>query len=170
MRDLHAEAERLAATDPYAAAFLQRPTAPARARAWVRRADEVEALIDETGRPPRQAGPTTPTAAERRAYSWLRYQRRRVTLSPFQLARLDAIPGFVLDPREERWDARLRELRAWIGFKGQPSRRSDDPSERRLALWATRQERAWQTGTMPYPRRSAWAALRDSSAGRNSQP
>jgi len=95
--------------------------------------------------------------------SWVKNQRR-ANLCAFQIARLNDLPGWQWEPREDAWQQRLTRLMAFRANHGRSPRiRSADPSERALALWHARQRRGLRERVLPYTRAIAMQAYREAA-------
>lgn len=105
---------------------------------WLTKMESVELFTDRRRRLPRHTLWSEPSLAnEGRLADWLDTQRdNRHRLCDYQQRRLEALPEFIWDPREERWQERLRECQQFLLDRGRPPRiRSYDPAERSLARW-----------------------------------
>lgn len=117
-------------------AAVQPQNASARHRRWVETCAELEAYVAAHG-----ALPTLTSTREgddaRRLVEWMRYQRRNEhRLSDYQRERLECLPGFSWDPREDAWHDALHDVEMFVReHRHRPRRRSADPEEARLAIW-----------------------------------
>lgn len=130
---------------------------------WVLRLHEVEAFVAEHRRLPtynrRRKGELDPY--ETRLEGWLRTQRAaHETLSSYQQARLDSIPGFAWRVRDAQWSATLQSYRAYLIATGSaPRERSHDPREEALASWAVKQRQLRRRGRLSQDRERQLEAL-----------
>lgn len=126
-----------------------------RVTTWIRSAQAVDRFLEESGEAPRRntvanRAPLSP--AGRRAALWLEDQRRpaaRIRHCAYQSARIESYPGIDARGRTERWIDTFTEYADFLtAARRVPTARSDDPVERRLALWATNQRRSFRDGTL----------------------
>lgn len=111
---------------------------------WLATVEAVESFVDRWHRLPRHRnGSTRADREEARLADWLTTQRRQWhegRLGAYQRVRLEALPTFRWDPREEHWFMRLDEYDAFLRRRRRrPRVRAEDPVERRLARWVLRQ-------------------------------
>jgi len=127
----------------------------ARPLRWLRSIDLVEGFCDTTGSLPvnRREPPHSLDLTEARLADFLNYQRIRFArgeLSTYEKQRLLALPGFSWAPLDEQWEKRLIEYDEFLTHhKRAPRYRSDDPAERSIADWATRQRCRMRAARMP---------------------
>ena len=111
--------------------------------------EQLVAAVGQLGRLPRR-GDDVP----RGLVDWVKNQRRRSSLTAEQRARLEELGGWSWEPREDHFDARVDELYVFHRQHGRgPSRVAAAETERSLAEWLRRQERASHAGRLPYARR-----------------
>lgn len=83
---------------------------------------------------------------------WVKNQRR-TGLNAFQVAVLEALPGWSWVPPEKRFEARAEQVRVFVHeHRRLPRIRSHDTSERAVAQWLTRQRRAVARGELSVER------------------
>lgn len=76
----------------------------------------------------------------RQQSSWVRNQRRALSLTAVQAALLETLPRWSWAPLQDAWEVRLSELVAFISqHQRSPRVRSEDSMERALAHWYSRQ-------------------------------
>lgn len=127
----------------------------ARERKWVRTCADVEDHVARFGTFPHTDGRHNGTT-ERRLAHWIRYQRRaQDSLSGYQRGRLELLPGWAWEPREERWLDWLTEYEQFVRqTRRRPRRSSNDPLEARLAIWHRNQSQRLAEGRLDDERES----------------
>lgn len=117
-------------------AAVQPQHAGARNRRWVETCAQLEAHVAAHGALPKLTS-TSEGDDSRRLAEWMRYQRRNEDrLSDYQQERLECVPGFSWDPREDAWHDSLHGVEMFVRkHHRRPRRRSTDPDEARLAIW-----------------------------------
>lgn len=181
LRALHAEYRQLAQLDPASVSEdeirsiqhyliddavthgIQPPTrARIRDQSWMLRVHEIERLIEQDGRLPRENTRLQRDGSQKARQSaaeWLRHQRRaatRETHSSYQRRRLETLPGFSWRPAADRWAHTFSAYTAFVQTHHRsPAYRSVDPAEKRLAGWAAKQRLAYRQGQMTGARRAA---------------
>jgi hypothetical protein len=128
-------------------------TAVPRYRTWEEKLHLVQKFIRGNRRLPRTNGGDR-DELERTLGTWLATQRdARTQHDEHRRELLEALPGFEWEPREAHWDDRMKDYRLFRSQqRREPSRGSEDPFERSLALWAARQRAARRRGTLPFHR------------------
>jgi hypothetical protein len=126
-----------------------------RVTTWIRHAHALDDFLEESGQVPRRntaADQAPMSSAGRSAALWLEDQRRpaaRIRQCAYQVARIESYPGIDARGRTERWIDTFTEYAEFLAAgRRVPAARSDDPLERRLALWGTNQRRAFRNGTL----------------------
>lgn len=125
-----------------------------RQRNWLANVAALHRFVDSRGRWPHRIWrqrTDTPYTDEERLVNWLREQRRQYdSLSTYQHERLEAIPGFEWNPKDEAWDRKIDGYRAFVAAHGRlPEVSSRDSEERRLAVWGSNQRIAHRKGRLP---------------------
>lgn len=117
-------------------AAVQPQHASAWHRRWVETCVQLEVYVAAHGALPTLAS-TSEGDDSRRLVQWLRYQRRnKDRLSTYQRERLECLPGFSWEPREDAWLDSLHDVELFVReHRRRPRRRSADPDEARLAIW-----------------------------------
>jgi hypothetical protein len=104
------------------------------ADAWDANLRELSEWMTDHGRTASDSKAGDPT--ERRLGKFANSSRgsyRKGKLTPDQVARLEAIPGWLWDPLDDAWNQNAGGLAEWMGQNGRaPSTMADDPDERRL--------------------------------------
>lgn len=127
---------------------------------WLWKIESVELFTDLWRRLQRHTrGSDRPLVEEGRLADWLDTQRdNRPTLCLYQERRLEALPQFIWDPREERWQQRLQDCHQFLADHGQlPRIRSDDFAEKSLARWMYEQRDRQRNGRLRRDQRAAFA-------------
>ncbi len=89
----------------------------------------------------------------RQQSSWVRNQRRALSLTAAQEALLEALPRWSWAPLQDAWEVRLTELVAFISqHQRSPRVRSDHSMERALAHWYSRQRVLLRRGQLAQSR------------------
>lgn len=139
----------------------RRPPATDRSRiaVWIRRVKALDRFVVREQRHPRENNRQpreSISAEERQLADWVRHQRRAATRElhcEYQRRRLEAVRGFLWDPRGDQWSHRFAEYTRFVERHNRaPSYRSADPSEKRIAGWAAKQRQAIKKGTLPADR------------------
>jgi hypothetical protein len=130
-----------------------------RRRNWIRLLDELTTWSLQHGRAPTHSRDSS--KPELRLTNWARYQRRHeADLSPYQRQRVELVPFFLWEPREEEWDERFDELEACLlSAEAMPKHRSSSDADRALARWAERQRASKRRGSLPKHRVDALESL-----------
>lgn len=117
-------------------AAVQPQNASVRHRGWVETCAQLEAYVAAHGALPTLTS-TSESDDSRRLVEWTRYQRRNQNrLSDYQRERLECVPGFSWDPREDAWHDALHDVEMFVRAHGRrPRRRSSHSEEARLAIW-----------------------------------
>ncbi len=133
---------------------------------WMTTARDLHRFVNEHGRLPRENNRVPRNAIperERQLADWVRYQRRPASvelLCDFQKSRLEAIPGFLWNPRGSLWDERFDEFTRFVSAHHRaPRYRSTDPIERNIAAWATKQRQLVRQGKLSERRTKKLASL-----------
>lgn len=127
---------------------------------WLSRVESVERFTDLWRRLPRHTcGSERLRVEEGRLADWLDTQRdTRPTLCLYQERRLEALPQFVWDPREERWQQRLQDCYQFLTDRGHlPRIRSADRAEKSLARWMYDQRDRQRNGRLRRDQQAAFA-------------
>lgn len=137
-----------------------------RVTVWVLNAQRVDTFLRENGVLPRRNSgrPLPPGASEERRITWWLEDQRRPSAQyrqcSYQRERLGAFPGIDIRPQDQRWDDRLENYEGFIRIEGRaPLVRSEDPDERSLARWATKQRQLYRRKALPEERVTALRAL-----------
>jgi len=132
------------------------PQPTGRAANWCRMATRVLQVAERLGRLPHANDNMSNTLLY-----WVIRQRRSVArLNGFQIAFLELVPGWTWSPFDDEWDRHAEDLAAFLAREHRPPRtRSEDPHERSLARWASRQRLADSRNELPYARSLAFRQL-----------
>jgi hypothetical protein len=130
--------------------------AKSRALNWCTMANQLLQRARQLGRMPRPSDDVPSSLLH-----WVAYQRRTAGRhNGFQVAFLEAVPGWSWSPWDDDWDGREEDLRAFVHLHGRlPRTRSDEPDERHLAKWTARQRQLDAKDELPYARATAFRAL-----------
>jgi len=122
---------------------------PTRAANWCVMAHRMIRATEILGRVPAGADPVGNDLVP-----WVKYQRVwRDNLNAFQVAFLEAVPGWSWAPWEDAWDQHAADFESFVEKHGSPPRiRSTDPTEHALSAWFGRQRRLLRNGRLPYAR------------------
>ena len=133
---------------------------------WIASVQLLDAFVARENRWPRENNKLPREAIsdeERSLVEWVRYQRRDATRErhcEYQRERLEAIPGFSWDRDTDFWNQMFHDFARFVGVNRRvPRQRSEDPAERQLATWATRQRKLLRKGLMDPERAKALAQL-----------
>ncbi|OEI67864.1 helicase associated domain-containing protein [Curtobacterium sp. ER1/6] len=145
--------------DFYLADVQQGDSAEPHVRRWITMLHELDGFIDSNGRLPlASALRPRPRTSEQRLVDQLAYHRRpttRAAMVEYQRARLEVLPGFLWEPQNDRWDARLEQHQAfWNREQRPPRRRATDTQEASIARWVAHQRASERAGTLPEERRA----------------
>ncbi|GAB3034619.1 hypothetical protein GCM10027052_10520 [Parafrigoribacterium mesophilum] len=135
-----------------------------RQRNWLANVRALHQFVDSRGRLPHRTWrgrKDSADAAEEHLVNWLREQRRHSqSLCTYQRDRLEAIPGFEWSPKEEAWDRKVDDYRAFvIEHDRRPSLSSGSRAEQQLAVWERNQRMAQRDGRLPKHRVDEAGAL-----------
>ena len=130
------------------------PTLGVRQRNWLRNVAALHAFVHDRGRWPHRIwrqGASGADSGDEHLINWLREQRRHNrSLSAYQRERLEAIPGFEWNPREDAWDRQIDGYRTFLTeHDRRPRVSSKNKTERQLAVWANNQRMARREGRLP---------------------
>lgn len=112
--------------------------------AWLEKMDKVESFVKDVRRLPTK-NHRIPRAEreprEREIENWLPDQRKnRRRLDSHQVARLEALPGFLWNPQRNAWKANVKGYGNFFLKHGKrPSDLSNNSREKRLADWGSEQ-------------------------------
>ncbi|WAB84969.1 helicase associated domain-containing protein [Microcella daejeonensis] len=124
-----------------------------RIRAWLARIAEVEAWVRvHRALPVNRRSPRSERLAEARLADWLTWQRSRLQyelLTTYERQRLEALDGFLWDPRSERWEAKLIAVDRFLtDHRRAPLTRSAVAAERALGHWLAHQRLLRRRGVL----------------------
>jgi hypothetical protein len=133
---------------------------------WLSKMLQLEQFVEREGRLPREnrrLARDKITEEERSLADWMRYQRRPASVqrhSEYQTLRLQHLPGFKWEPKEQHWDGVLQSFSRFVLQHGRaPRYRTDDRCEKSLAAWAAKQRYAMRAGKLSSARVEKLAGL-----------
>lgn len=125
-------------------------------KAWLQDLRLLQRFLSEEGRWPRH-GPDQ-AAHEVHLVDWIRSQRRHYGIAGhrergagdcYRCDRLELLPGWSWEVREDQWEENLTSYRTHVQQTGSPPRHSGDPDEHRLAVWTANLRAQHRKGRLP---------------------